>query len=215
MDVNELADLPFAAVLTPHSGGLAPGGDYDVEHFDRLGFDEPRAASCRFLECALTGVTFQGGRLPKASFRETWLRDVRMVATGLGESHWEDVTIAESILAGAELYATQLRRVTLRGCKLDSVNFREAALTEVTFDHCELRDVDFAGATLTRVAFPGSRLTRADFTNVRLEATDLRGAELGLIIGPDSLRGAIVDTVQVVYLAPVLAQTMGITVSDD
>jgi uncharacterized protein YjbI with pentapeptide repeats len=215
MDVNELADLPFAAVLTRHSGGLASGADYDVEHFDRLSFDEPRAASSRFLECAFTGVTFQGGKLAKASFRDAWLRDVRLVATALGESRWEDVTIAESALAGAELYGAQLRRVTLRGCKLDSVNFRGAELTEVTFDGCELRDVDFAGATLTRAAFPGSRLTRTDFTNVRLEATDLRGAELGLIIGPDSLRGAIVDTAQLVYLAPVLAQTMGITVSDD
>jgi len=215
MDVNELADLPFAAMLTGHSGGLASGADYDVEHFDRLSFDEPHAASSRFLECAFTGVTFQGGRLPKASFRETWLRDVRLVATALGESRWEDVTIAESVLAGAELYGAQLRQVTLRGCKLDSVNFRGAQLTEVTFDGCELRDVDFAGAALTRAAFPGSRLTRTDFTNVRLEATDLRGAELGLIVGPDSLRGAIVSTAQLVYLAPVLAQTMGITVSDD
>ena len=105
--------------------------------------------------------------------------------------------------------------VTFRGCKLDSVNFRAAELTEVTFDGCELRDVDFAGATLARTAFPGSRLTRTDFTGVRMDATDLRGAELGVIIGPDSLRGAIVSTGQLVYLAPVLAQTMGITVSDD
>jgi uncharacterized protein YjbI with pentapeptide repeats len=85
----------------------------------------------------------------------------------------------------------------------------------VTFAGCELRDVDFAGATLVRTSFPGSRLARTDFTNVHLEATDLRGAELGLIIGPDSLRGAIVSTGQLVYLAPVLAETMGITVSDD
>ena len=88
-------------------------------------------------------------------------------------------------------------------------------LTGVTFEGCDLRDVDFAGATLTRTAFPGSRLARTDFTSARLEATDLRDAELGIIIGPDSLRGATVSTAQLVYLAPVLAQTMGITVSDD
>jgi hypothetical protein len=48
-----------------------------------------------------------------------------------------------------------------------------------------------------------------------MNGTDLRGAELGIIIGPDSLRGATVSTGQLVYLAPVLAETMGITVSDD
>ena len=100
------------------------------------------------------------------------------------------MTVAESVAAGAEVFGAELRRVTFRGCKLDSVNFRGAALTEVTFDGCELRDVDFAGATLTRTAFPGSRLARTDFTGVTMDETDLRGAELGIIIGPNSLRGA-------------------------
>jgi len=110
------------------------------------------------------------------------MRDVRLIATGLGES---------------------------------SVNFRGAALTEVTFRDCELSDVDFASATLTRCTLPGSRLTRADFSRVTLDQTDLRGAELGLIIDSGSLRGAIVSTGQLVHIAPVLAQTMGIIVSDD
>ena len=48
-----------------------------------------------------------------------------------------------------------------------------------------------------------------------MNGTDLRDAELGIIIGPDSLRGATVSTGQFVYLAPVLAETMGITVSDE
>jgi uncharacterized protein YjbI with pentapeptide repeats len=95
------------------------------------------------------------------------------------------------------------------------VNFRGAELTEVTFDDCDLRDVDFAGATLTRSSFPGSRLARADFTRVTMDATDLRGAELGMIIDAGSLRGATVSTAQLVHLAPVLAETLGITVSDD
>ncbi len=120
-----------------------------------------------------------------------------------------------SVAAGVEAFGAKLRRVTFRGCKLDSVNFRDAALTEVTFDNCDLRDVDFAGATLTRAAFPGSRLTRTDFSQARMDKTDLRGAELGVIIGQDSLRGAIIAAAQLVYLAPVLAETMGITVSDD
>jgi uncharacterized protein YjbI with pentapeptide repeats len=211
---QDVADLPFAAALTPHAGGLAARGDYDGVHFDQLSFDEPQAASSEFIECAFTGVSFQGGRLPKARLRDVLMRDVRLIATSMGESHWADVVVAESIAAGTEVFGAELRRVTFRGCKLDSVNFRGAALTEVTFARCELRDVDFAGATLTRTAFPGSRLAKTDFTNVTMNKTDLRDAELGIIIGPDSLRGATVSTGQLVYLAPVLAETMGITVSD-
>jgi uncharacterized protein YjbI with pentapeptide repeats len=214
-DWHDVADLPFAGVLTPHAGGLTPGAAYDCVRFDQLSFDEPQAASSQFIECALTGVTFQGGRLAKARLSDVLMRDVRLIATGLGESHWTDVTVAESIAAGAEVFGAELRRVTFRGCKLDSVNFRGSTLTEVAFAGCELRDVDFAGATLTRAAFPGSRLARTDFTNVTMDKTDLRGAELGIIISRDSLRGATVSTGQLVYLAPVLAETMGITVSDD
>ncbi|HTZ27016.1 MAG TPA: pentapeptide repeat-containing protein [Streptosporangiaceae bacterium] len=214
MEWQDVADLPFAEMLTPHDGGLTAGADYDCVRFDQLSFDEPQAASSRFIECAFTGVTFQGGRLPKAWLRDVLMRDVRLIATGLGESHWTDVTVAESVAAGTEVFGAELRRVTFRGCKLDSVNFRGSTLDEVTFAGCELRDVDFAGATLTRAAFPGSRLARTDFTKVTMDKTDLRGAELGIIIGPDSLRDAIVSTGQLVYLAPVLAETMGITVSD-
>jgi uncharacterized protein YjbI with pentapeptide repeats len=138
-----------------------------------------------------------------------------MVATGLAETQWTDVAFVGCVAAGAELFGAELRRVTLRGCKLDSVNLRGAELTEVTFHNCDLRDVDFAGATLTRASFPGSRLARTDFTRVTMDATDLRGAELGIVIDSNSLRGAILSTAQLVHVAPVLAQTLGITISDD
>ncbi|HEX4658692.1 MAG TPA: pentapeptide repeat-containing protein, partial [Streptosporangiaceae bacterium] len=214
MDWQDLADVPFAAALSPHAGGLAPGTEYDGLHFDQLSLDEPRAASSRFIECAFTKVSFQGGWLQRARFADVLLRDVRLIATGLAETQWADVALAGCMAAGVEAFGAKLRRVTLRGCKLDSVNFRGAELTEVTFDHCDLRDVDFAGATLARTAFPNSRLARTDFTRVTMDATDLRGAELGIIVDATSLRGAIISTAQLVHLAPVLAETLGITVTD-
>ena len=215
MEWHDITDLPFATGLTPHSGGLSPDSDYDTVHFDRVTFADERAASSRFIDCAFTGVTVQGGRLQRDRFSDVFLRDVRLVATSLAETSWTGVTAARSMAAGVEAFGARLRRVTFRGCKLDSVNFREAQLTDVTFDSCDLRHVDFAGATLTRTAFPGSRLERTDFSRAQLAGTDLRGAELGIIISPDSLRGAIVSAGQLVFLAPLLAETLGITVSDD
>jgi uncharacterized protein YjbI with pentapeptide repeats len=213
VDWQDLADLPFAAALTPHCGGLAPSTEYDGLHFHQQHFDEPQAASSRFLECAVTKVSVQGGRLQRARFSDVLLRDVRLVATGLAESQWTDVAVVGCVAAGVEAFGAQLRRVTFRGCKLDSVNFRGAVLTEVTFDHCELADVDFAGATLARTSFPASRLARADLTRVSMDAADLRGAELGIIIDSTALRGATISPAQLVQLAPVLAETLGITVS--
>jgi uncharacterized protein YjbI with pentapeptide repeats len=107
-----------------------------------------------------------------------------------------------------------MRRVTFRNCKLDSVNFRSGTLTEVRFEDCVLRDAEFGGATLRRVSFGGCTLARADFTKASCDEVDLRGAELGISGGYESLRGATIDSVQLVGLAPLLARHLGIIVAE-
>jgi uncharacterized protein YjbI with pentapeptide repeats len=214
-DLPELADLPFAPHLTAHAGDLAAHEDYDTVLFERLDLDEPAAPSAKFLECAFSKVAMAGGRLQRSSLREVWMRDVRLTGTNLSESNWQDVTVLGSSLAGAQIFGAELRRVVFSGCKLDSVNFRGTRLTAVAFDRCVLRDVDFADATLSGCSFGGSQLSRTDFSRARLEGTDLRDAELGIVIDSQSLRGAIISTAQLVVLAPVLAESMGVVVRDD
>ena len=211
---NELADLPFAAALRAGPGSLARAESYDSAHFDRLDLTGPDASGSRFLDCAFTRVSIQDGRLRRARFTDVWLRDVQLMSTTLAETTWVDAAVIGSAASGVEAFGAQLRRVSLRGCKLDSVNFREATLVDVTFDNCVLRDVDFAGATLTRTAFRGSRLAATNFTRVTLDQVDLRGAELGITIDPGCLRGAIVTTAQLMDLAPLLAESIGLTVAD-
>jgi uncharacterized protein YjbI with pentapeptide repeats len=215
MHWNELADLPFAAALRPGPGDLTPGEAYDSAHFDQLDLTGPDASGSRFLDCALTRVSIQDGRLRRARFTDVWLRDVRLMSTTLAETSWVDAAVITSAAAGVEAFGAQLRRVSLRGCKLDSVNFRETALTDVTFDNCVLRDVDFTGATLTRTAFPGSRLATTSFARVTLDQVDLRGAELGITVDPECLRGAIVTRAQLGEIAPLLAESIGLIVADD
>jgi uncharacterized protein YjbI with pentapeptide repeats len=111
-----------------------------------------------------------------------------------------------------QAFSAALRRVTFRDGKLDSVNFRTAVLTDVAFEDCVLRDVDFGSATLLRVSFAGCTLTGADFTKVSCTEVDLRGASLGITAGFDALRGATIDSVQLVALAPYLARHLGIVV---
>jgi uncharacterized protein YjbI with pentapeptide repeats len=77
-----------------------------------------------------------------------------------------------------------------------------------------LRDVEFGSATLRQVSFGGSTLAGADFTKATCTKVDLRGAELGITSGYESLRGATIDSVQLVALAPLLAHHLGITVKD-
>ena len=86
--------------------------------------------------------------------------------------------------------------------------------TEVRFEDCVLRDAEFGGATLRRVGFGGCTLARADFTKASCDEVDLRGAELGISGGYESLRGTTIDSGQLVALAPLLARHLGITVTD-
>ena len=219
---HNLADLPFAADLRVFDGVLELDGDYDRVRFSGSAFSGVVAGGSRFAESAFTGVTFDGGRLRRARMSDVWFSETRFVALDIAESSWTDAWLTGCVLAGVQAFAGVLRRVTFRGCKLDSVNFRDCSLTDVAFEDCVLRDAVFGGAMLTRVRFPGCQLSGADFTKVTCEDVDLRGAVLGdpgaetagIRAGYASLRGARIDTPQLMTLAPLLAHQLGITVED-
>jgi len=211
---KDIGDLPYADMLAPHEGGLADGGDYDTVHFDQVTFEEENASGARFLECALSRVTVTGGRYRRTRFSNSWLKDVRMTLPDLAESGWSETTVVGGVIAGVQAFGSVWDQAVLSGCKLDSVNFRDARLTRVRFQDCLLRDVDFSGATLKQTTFTGCTLTRVDFSRTKLDRVDLRGAELGLIVGPEPLRGAIVNSAQLTVIAPLLAEAVGLTVDD-
>ena len=91
---------------------------------------------------------------------------------------------------------------------------------DVTFEDCVLRDVDFGSGALVKVRFTGSTLVGVDFTRVQCKDVDLRGARLGsddapgIKAGYDSLSGTRIDRLQLMTLAPLLAQQLGIRVTD-
>ncbi|MFE0461186.1 pentapeptide repeat-containing protein [Kitasatospora sp. NPDC058965] len=210
-----LADLPYAHLLQPHSGPLRRDERYDTAHFDALELTGAQAGGASFLECAFTGVTVSEGKLRQARFVEVWLEGCRLVATDLADTEWQDGTVTGSLLAGVAVHGAQLRRLTLRQCKLEAVNLRAAVLREVVFEDCQLRDVDFGGAKLTKVSFPGSSLEQVRFGRARLAEVDLRGAtRLDLPDGHEGLRGAVISTHQLLELAPQFARALGVTVKD-
>lgn len=223
---EELDDLPYAALLRPHTGPLSPEGDYDTVHFAGLTFDSGAggdsmgggggsARGARFLESAVTDCVFTGTDLRRARFNDVWASGSRLTGVCLAETDWLDSSLIGCSLAGAEAFGSVLRRLVFRRCKLDSVNLRSAVLHEVVFEDCVLRDVDFGEARLDGVAFPGSRLERARLGRTTLKKADLRGAiTIDLADGYESLSGAVIDTGQLLDLAPALAQALGITVKD-
>jgi uncharacterized protein YjbI with pentapeptide repeats len=216
---RSLADLAFHESLAPMAGSIEVDGDYDSVLLSDVSLGtttlaDTTGSGSRFVECALTGLTLDGGTLRKCRMTDVWLGETRFVAIDLAESTLVDTWLSGCVLAGVQAFSALLRRVSFRNCKLDSVNFRDASLTDVTFEDCVLRDADFSGARLTRVRFPGCTLTGATFTKATCSSVDLRGASLGITAGYDALRGTTIDSLQLMALAPLLAHHLGITVKD-
>jgi hypothetical protein len=78
-----------------------------------------------------------------------------------------------------------------------------------------LGEIDASDAELTDVDFAGSRLDNFGVRNATLTRVDLSCATLETLSGLDHLRGAIVSPAQLLDLAPLLADHLGIVVADE
>ncbi len=229
---QNVGDLQFASELRAlpeddgdRDGELEIDGDYDRVLFSGPSFTDADAGGARFTECAFTGGGFDGGRLRRARLSDVWFGETRLVAVDMAESSLTDTWFSGCVFAGVQAFSCVARRVLFRGCKLDSVNFRDGKLTDVVFEDCVLRDVDFGSAKLTRVRFAGSTLVGADFTveppaapSARTSTCAARGSapttSPGIKAGYDRLGGTRIDSLQLMTLAPLLAQHLGIRVTD-
>lgn len=212
---RDLAELPYAHRLVPFEGELGREGDHEGVHFDGCAFDGVDGGSSAFTASAFSSVTVTGGRYRRARFDDVWTHNARWIGADLAESRWLDCEASAGLLAGVELAGSELRRVTFHHCKFDSVNLRATELRDVAFVGCLLRDVDFAGAALNRVAFPGTTLERVRFDNLAAADADLsEAAALGIASGLGALRGATISVLQLMELAPALAQHVGLVVAD-
>ncbi|WP_043536844.1 pentapeptide repeat-containing protein [Saccharomonospora cyanea] len=210
-----LTDLPYHRHLVETGELPADSADHEYVHVTGTDLSSVDAPGSRFVECAFSGVAFGSARLSRTNFTDVWLNGCGLIGTDVTATGWLDAEFVTTVLAGTAAYDSTLRRVTFHGCKLTSVNLRGSRLTDVTFVDCALRDVDFGGATLTRVRFPRSTLRDVRFDNTVLDRVDLRETtELRLHLGAGSLSGLVIDSSQLLGLAPSFAAALGVIVAD-
>jgi uncharacterized protein YjbI with pentapeptide repeats len=153
-----------------------------ASHFERL-----VVRDVRFDKCDLSAVAMNSGEINRAEF-------------------------VNCRMTGVDFNKTTLHDITFRGCKLDMANFRFTNLRRVAFVDCTLAETDFLGATVHDVSFESCTLERTIFTQTKCKSLDLRTSELIEISGWASLRGAIIDSTQLVAASPYLANELGIIV---
>ena len=173
------------------------------------------ATGGRIEQCELDGTSLAGSRL-----RSLALIDVVARRIDTSNADWRGASLRRVVFEACRMTgfsATELdaEDVVFRDCKLNLASFQLGRFRRATFEGCVLDEADLSGATLIETRFAGSQLRRIELEGVRLTRVDLRGAQLEEPRGDvRNLRGAIVDHVQLVGLAPVLAHGLGITVSD-
>lgn len=193
--------------------------DNDTDSFSEVLFD-----SVSFAEFTPKNLAVAGSRFVKADFSNAQLEglgfenvvanDCMMLTANFGEASWHTTEVINSRCSGVQLHEATLKNVTFRGCKLDMANFRQAKLTNVVFDGCVVTDMDFGSAELKNVEFIDCDIDGIDFTHATLRSVDFRESRLVKVKRPSDLKGAIITSQQLIYLAPQLAHEAGIKVED-
>lgn len=187
--------------------------DYDGEVLsgDLSGQSAPQA---RFLECTFQRCDLSDAKLPRARFGDTGLYAVHGAGIDLAESTWLDCVVQGARLGAVQLYGAELRRVRFEACKIEFLNLRGATLVDCQFVDCQLVEPDLSESTLTRVSFDGTRLVTPELGRATLRDVDLSAAELHGPRGLTGLKGATISRLQLLDLAPALADELGIRVGD-
>jgi uncharacterized protein YjbI with pentapeptide repeats len=88
-------------------------------------------------------------------------------------------------------------------------------LKNIRFDNCDLDEADFYAAELCNVSFGNCTLSKTEFSGSKLKQVDLRSSDISSVLGANSLAGAIIDSTQLITLAPLLAAEAKIEVNDE
>jgi uncharacterized protein YjbI with pentapeptide repeats len=216
------------------SGTQAPQFDFDESVLRDLAVGDPASfGSAGFEGVAYADVVREAWELRVGDTVEasrfdglavgTWtLRGAHLVesvitgadipAVSGARSSWRDVELRDSRFGSFEAYDASWRGIRFIRCKLGYVNLRAADLLDIAFVDCTIDEIDLMDAAARRVAFEASRIATLNAGGARLTDVDLRGADIGQVVGLEGLRGATISLEQLQLMAPALADLAGIRV---
>jgi uncharacterized protein YjbI with pentapeptide repeats len=168
----------------------------------------------RVEEARLGGLDLAGAKLPGLLMLDVAGEGVDAVNGNWRGADLRRVSFEGARLTGLDLGEARLDEVHFKSCKLDYANFRQATIAQVTFEDCVLTDADFQGAHIYATRFADCQMAAADFSKAELAHVDLRGSELALAGSLLALRGATIDSLQLMELSRPLAAELGIAVEE-
>jgi uncharacterized protein YjbI with pentapeptide repeats len=162
--------------------------------------------------CRFDGLELQTWALRGARIIESAFAGANVPAVSAARGGWRDVEIRDSRFGSVEAYDAAWRGIRFTRCKLGYVNLRGAEMLDVAFVDCSIDEIDLLDASARRVAFEATRIATLNASGAGLIDVDLRGADLGQVIGMAGLRGATISADQLQMMAPALAELAGLSV---
>jgi uncharacterized protein YjbI with pentapeptide repeats len=211
------ADRPLVLPdLTPFTGErLEPRRDYDTTDFVERDFAGDDGPDIRFLECRLQRCNLDGASLRRARILGSLLEGVTAATIDLADSVWRDSDVLGGRLGAVNLAGANLTRIRIQGTRLGFLNLAGGQLDEVRFEGCEIDGIDARAGQLRALSFVDCSIGELNVTEARLTKVDLSEARLRSLVGVDNLRGAIISRAQLLDLAPLLAEQLGLDVRPD
>jgi uncharacterized protein YjbI with pentapeptide repeats len=167
-----------------------------------LGIDGVVIEKCSFLQA----------QLPRISAKDLQVKQSDFSSAALSDGSINRAEFITCRMTGVDFSKANLHDIVFRGCKLDMANFRFSDLRRVQFVDCTLVETDFLGAVLCDISFQGCTLEKTVFDRVQCKQVDLRTSQLVEVSGWGSMKGVIIDDLQLVTAAPYLARALGIVV---
>jgi len=163
-------------------------------------------------ESRIDTCRFGPGRFDRISMSDCELTGCDLANLLAENSSMIRVSLVNSRATGLSWGGGLFKDVRWENCRADMSAFRFTRFTRVLFSGCDLRQADFQNADLRGIRFEGCDLTGAQFSNAVMTGTRFRGCFLTDIAGAQSLRGAVVDSHDLIGLAHGLAGALGIVI---
>lgn len=172
------------------------------------------AAHASITECSLTEASVERLDVTGRTLVDVDVRDVRATTLSGRGARLRRVRISGGRIGTLDLADTDLDEVELRAVRIDYLSLAAARITDLRVADCTIGTLDVPQASATRVCFESSRADDVDTRGLRAKDLDLRGLEAVSYLDAASLRGATLSPRQAEYLAPAMAEALGIRVLD-
>ena len=165
--------------------------------------------SCRFSEVFANDTDLAAARLVDCRLE-------RLSATYLHSprSTWRTVELVDSRIGAWELYDADVESLLIEDCRLGFTNLAGTTVRDVLIRATRIDELDLSGIDAQRVRFEDCRVGTLRLHGGSLSDVDLRGLDMRVVSGVGSLAGATINSQQLSELAPLLAQHLGLRVTD-